>query len=171
MAVTPAPLSISAAAKNKQEGQSDPALTYSASGLRNGDVLSGALARDAGESPGEYQIRQGSLSAGTNYLLSYTGNQFSITALPAPAPAPAADAAIEKVIHGAQTFVTPAPAEVAAAVPGNAINALPAPAAGTEGVAGVREVNDLISIFRGGVKRPDRSIGNGEASSNGEERR
>ena len=42
--------------------------------------MTGALVRDAGEAVGTYAIKQGSLTAGANYALSFTGAEFTITA-------------------------------------------------------------------------------------------
>ena len=51
------------------------------SGLVNGDTLSGALATGATShsNVGTYAVRQGTLSAGSNYNLSYTGAAYNIT--------------------------------------------------------------------------------------------
>lgn len=59
-------------------------LTYELDGLTNGDeagdVLAGALSREAGEDVNDYDILQGTLGLGSdNYTLSYTGNSFEIT--------------------------------------------------------------------------------------------
>ena len=77
--IFPRPLTIKAAAKSKTYGASDPALTYTATGLVSGDSVSGALVRDAGENVGTYAIRQGTLTAGNNYAISYTGANLTIT--------------------------------------------------------------------------------------------
>ena len=76
--VTPKALTVKAAAKSKTYGSSDPALTYTATGLVGTDAMSGALARDAGENVGTYAIRQGTLTAGDNYAISYTGANLKI---------------------------------------------------------------------------------------------
>ncbi|NIG53603.1 MBG domain-containing protein [Chitinophaga sp. Cy-1792] len=76
--ITPAALSISADAKSKVYGTSDPALTYATTGLVPGDQLTGALTRDGGENTGQYSITHGSLSAGNNYTISFTGNKLTI---------------------------------------------------------------------------------------------
>src|SRR3954467_8525434 len=90
LSVTPATLSISADAQSKVEGTLDPPLTFVASGFQAGDaaagVLSGALTRAAGEAAGSYPITQGTLSAGANYTITFTGNAFVITAAPPPPP-------------------------------------------------------------------------------------
>ena len=69
-----------------------PALTYQAvSGLVNGDTMSGALATTASayngsagsaSNVGTYAITQGSLTAGSNYTITYTPANFSVTAAP-----------------------------------------------------------------------------------------
>ncbi|HEY2973188.1 MAG TPA: MBG domain-containing protein, partial [Pyrinomonadaceae bacterium] len=70
--------------QSKVYGTGDPNLTYTASGLTNGDtvsVFSGALARAAGANVGTYAITLGTLSAGGNYntVLSATPVTFEIT--------------------------------------------------------------------------------------------
>ena len=77
--ITPAPVTVVAAAKTKTFGSADPTLTYTASGLIGSDVLSGALTRAEGENAGSYNISQGTLSAGSNYLITYTGASLQIT--------------------------------------------------------------------------------------------
>ena len=82
LAITPRDLYVTADALSKVYGSIDPSLTYGLTGLVNGDtagVFSGALARSAGENVNNYAITQGSLSAGGNYTVHYTGNTFSIT--------------------------------------------------------------------------------------------
>ena len=86
LAITPRLLTVSADSLTKLLGIADPALTFSLSGdgLVNGDQLSGALVRDAGERVGEFAIRQGTLGAGSNYAITYVGGQLTINAPPAP---------------------------------------------------------------------------------------
>lgn len=72
-------LTITADAQSKVYGDVDPAFTYTANGLVGTDVISGTLERATGENVGSYAIQQGSLSAGTNYTLTYTGADFTIT--------------------------------------------------------------------------------------------
>ncbi|RAJ83374.1 IPT/TIG domain-containing protein [Chitinophaga dinghuensis] len=79
LSITPATLTINADAKTKVYGSNDPALTYTATGLKNGDKLNGSLSRDAGENAGTYAINQGSINPGNNYTLTFTGNTFTIT--------------------------------------------------------------------------------------------
>ena len=81
--VAPRPLTITAAAASKASGATDPTLTYSSSGLLAGDSITGSLARSSGETTGSYPITQGTLSAGSNYTISFTGANFVITGLKA----------------------------------------------------------------------------------------
>ncbi|WP_298949654.1 MBG domain-containing protein [uncultured Polaribacter sp.] len=75
--------------QGKTFGESDPSLTYSYSGLINGEIplFSGTLGRDQGEAVGSYQITQGSLVSQDNgvflkgnYELVFTEGEFTITA-------------------------------------------------------------------------------------------
>ncbi|HUJ19248.1 MAG TPA: MBG domain-containing protein, partial [Nitrospirota bacterium] len=82
LTITVRPITVTADAKTKTYGASDPALTYTitSGSLAGSDTLSGALTRVAGETVGTYAIQQGSLSAGSNYALTYVGANLSITA-------------------------------------------------------------------------------------------
>jgi len=80
--ISKATLSITAAPRSKTYGTTDPALTYGVSGLANGDglgVLSGNLTRTSGSNVGSYSIALGTLSAGSNYNISFVGANFTIT--------------------------------------------------------------------------------------------
>ncbi|MBM3863729.1 MAG: discoidin domain-containing protein, partial [Verrucomicrobia bacterium] len=72
-------LTITANAVGKTYGDEDPELTYSSDGLVGDDAITGALGRDAGENAGAYAIGQGSLDAGSNYTISYTGADLTIS--------------------------------------------------------------------------------------------
>lgn len=78
--ITAKPLTITAEAKTKTYGEADPTLTYTKEGLLEGDAITGALARAAGEDVGEYAITQGTLSAGDNYSITFTGAKLTINA-------------------------------------------------------------------------------------------
>ena len=73
--VTPRPLTLSADSVRRLFGMANPTFTYGVggAGLANGDILTGALTTraTASSAPGLYLIEQGSLSAGTNYLVTY----------------------------------------------------------------------------------------------------
>jgi filamentous hemagglutinin family protein len=81
--ITPAPLTVIADNAGRVYGELDPAVfAFGATGFRLGDgpsILSGGLVRDAGDDAGLYAIRQGTLSAGGNYAISFTNGTFEIT--------------------------------------------------------------------------------------------
>ncbi len=73
------PITVTAAAKVKTYGDTDPALTYSYTGtLVGSDNFSGAITRIIGENAGSYAIGQGTLSLGNNYAITYVGANFVI---------------------------------------------------------------------------------------------
>jgi hypothetical protein len=84
LSITPRGITVAASPKSKVYGDADPALTHSITvgNLVNGDSLAGALTRDAGENVGPYAITQGTLTAGTNYNLTFVGATLSITTRP-----------------------------------------------------------------------------------------
>ena len=73
--VSAKPLTVTANLLRKTYGLEDPELTYNSS---EAAPFSGGLTRAAGESVGTYAITQGDLSAGPNYTISFTGNNFEI---------------------------------------------------------------------------------------------
>lgn len=81
--LSPATLTVIADDKTKVYGNTDPALSYTVTGLLGSDTLTGALARTAGESVngGPYAINLGTL-ANSNYSISYTNGLFTITPRP-----------------------------------------------------------------------------------------
>lgn len=76
--ITARPLAVTAAAASKVYGDTDPALTFTTNGLVEGDALTGALTRAPGESVGSYAIGQGTLGAGANYTLTFSGADLTI---------------------------------------------------------------------------------------------
>lgn len=74
-------ISVIADAKIKVNGEVDPALTYTADQLVGDDTFSGELARESGEDIADYAITIGSLSAGNNYTIAFTGAVFTIKAV------------------------------------------------------------------------------------------
>ena len=82
LTITKATVTVTADAQRKVYGEADPTLTYQVSGLVGSDALTGALSRDAGENVGTYAITQGTLSAGDNYDMNFTGALFTINAKP-----------------------------------------------------------------------------------------
>ncbi|MFM7327796.1 MAG: MBG domain-containing protein, partial [Bacteroidota bacterium] len=75
------PITITADAKSKVYGSSDPNLTskITSGNLVSPDQVTGALVRVAGQSVGNYAINQGTLTAGSNYDLTYINASFTIT--------------------------------------------------------------------------------------------
>jgi hypothetical protein len=73
LTITPLALTITADDQSKLYSETDPELTYeiTAGALLDGDSLTGALSRAAGESVGSYAIQQGTLSAGVNYVITF----------------------------------------------------------------------------------------------------
>ena len=87
LTINPATLTVTADAKSKTYGDADPALTYTTSGWKYNDtnsLLTGSLTRAPGETVvgGPYAITDGGLSAGSNYTISYTDANLTITARP-----------------------------------------------------------------------------------------
>ena len=82
LTIDPAPLQITALAARKRYGDADPALGFTVSGLLGADALTGTLSRQAGEVVGNYAIAQGTLSAGTDYGVTFQGAAFVITPIP-----------------------------------------------------------------------------------------
>ncbi|QIK38534.1 filamentous hemagglutinin N-terminal domain-containing protein [Caldichromatium japonicum] len=88
--ITPRPVTVTADAKSKTEGQSDPPLTYTTGcgtassdcGLVAGETLTGSLTRVAGEAVGSYAIQQGTVTDANNpnYAITYVGADLTITA-------------------------------------------------------------------------------------------
>jgi hypothetical protein len=83
--INPAPITIvglgvGADNKSKTYGSPDPALTYTltSGSLSNGGSFSGSLARDPGENAGSYTIRQGTLTAGSNYTITFNNGTLTI---------------------------------------------------------------------------------------------
>ncbi|WP_333572849.1 MBG domain-containing protein [Sphingomonas sp.] len=86
VSVTPRALTVTANDRTMMYGDSVPALTYAlgGAGLVNGDTVNGALATSAGATSavGSYAIGRGTLTAGANYALSFTGGSLAVTPRP-----------------------------------------------------------------------------------------
>src|SRR5579872_3747103 len=82
--ITARPITAKADNQTKQVGDPDPILTHTVTsgGLAGSDAFSGALCRDPGETAGSYTINQGSLSAGSNYNLTFISGTLTISAAP-----------------------------------------------------------------------------------------
>ncbi len=107
--ILPRLLVITADEQEKTQGSPDPELTFEVGGqgLVAGDSLSGALAREAGEFVGNYAITQGTLDAGTNYVLEFEAGVLTIK--PAPfrqVPLRAQELPGDVAAPGSETVVT-----------------------------------------------------------------
>ncbi|MFM8814810.1 MAG: MBG domain-containing protein, partial [Actinomycetes bacterium] len=91
LSVTQRAITVTADAKSKEYGATDPTLTYAITtgSLVGSDTLSGSLSRTSGESVGTYAIGQGSL-ANSNYVITYAGANLSVTERPITVTADAA---------------------------------------------------------------------------------
>jgi hypothetical protein len=78
--ITTRPLTVTADAKTKRLGETDPVLTFqvTSGSLVSGDAFSGALAREVGEATGAYAILQGSLVLSSNYTLTFISADLTI---------------------------------------------------------------------------------------------
>jgi filamentous hemagglutinin family protein len=81
LSITPRALSVVADAAGRIYGDANPAFTYTATGLVNGDTLTGALdsAANAASNVGAYTINQGTVAASSNYSLVYTSANLAVT--------------------------------------------------------------------------------------------
>jgi hypothetical protein len=80
MTITAKTLTITAAAKTKVYDSADPELTYTQSGLKSGDTITGVLNRVSGQDVGTFAISQGNVSAGDNYIINFVPANLTITA-------------------------------------------------------------------------------------------
>ena len=76
--VEQAQLTIKADAKSKFFSESDPELTYTLTGLVDGDKISLGLIRELGEDVGSYPISIGSIMVSINYTWEYEGATLTI---------------------------------------------------------------------------------------------
>src|SRR5262249_53973908 len=76
------PITVTADALTKTYGNADPAFTYQITNgsLVNGDAITGAMTRVAGENVGTYAIQRGALTAGSNYDLTFVSANLTISA-------------------------------------------------------------------------------------------
>ncbi|HKU99926.1 MAG TPA: MBG domain-containing protein, partial [Vineibacter sp.] len=81
--VAPRPITVTARGQSRAYGDANPALVYdiTVGSLVNGDSLAGALATTATgtSNVGLYGITQGTLSASSNYALTYVGADLEVT--------------------------------------------------------------------------------------------
>ena len=74
------PITVTAVAKSKVYGDTDPELSYTLTtgALIGSDDFTGSITRIAGENAGNYNITQGNLALSTNYAVTYVGANFTI---------------------------------------------------------------------------------------------
>jgi len=159
--ITPRPVQVTADAKSKFVGQSDPSLTYATGcptgmstdcGLVSGETLAGSLSRDAGEAVGAYAIRQGTVTDANNpnYAISYQGADLTIAASSgggggssggsmSDAPGSALASAQQTASGGAGTAPTPTPE----------------PSAGSNEAAGGPLLAALVRVEEPGIRLPE----------------
>ena len=101
LTITPRLLTIAADYKSKIIGATDPALTYrlKSGQLYAADAISGQLQREAGDDIGAYEIQQGTLTAGSNYQITYVSAKLYIAAVEAE-PKPPANTEVIVIING-----------------------------------------------------------------------
>jgi hypothetical protein len=82
--ITERPITITADAKTKVYGATDPALTYAitSGSLVGTDAFTGAVLRTPGEAVGTYAILRNTLRLTNNYNLTYAGANLTITRAP-----------------------------------------------------------------------------------------
>lgn len=79
LSIEPRPITVTANDISKSYGDPDPELTYTASGLVEGEALKGTPARISGEDVDTYMIDCGTLlSQNPNYSISFTPGEFTI---------------------------------------------------------------------------------------------
>lgn len=76
--ITAYPITVTADAKSIKKGDANVALTFTADDLFGSDVFTGALTREIGDGVGTYSILQGTLSAGSNYKITFEGADYVI---------------------------------------------------------------------------------------------
>src|SRR5204863_170911 len=81
LTITKRAVTVTAEAKTKVYGETDPPLSYTitSGSLAAGDAFTGALTRAAGDAVGSYAIEQGTLALSGNYDLTFVGAELSIT--------------------------------------------------------------------------------------------
>jgi hypothetical protein len=88
--------------QSKVYGAADPVFSYTNDPLAGSDTFSGALSRVTGENVGPYAITQGTLTAGSNYTITFVSADFTIT--PANGTVSLASSANPSVVGASVTF-------------------------------------------------------------------
>jgi hypothetical protein len=106
--ITVRPITVTANNQSKIFGGAEPALTYSITvgSLAGTDTFSGALTRDPGDTAGAYAINQGSLTAGSNYFLTFIGGSLVIGQATAHVTVAGYSGVYDGTAHGATGIAT-----------------------------------------------------------------
>ena len=80
--ITPAPVTVTANEASKEEGQADPELTATVTGLFGEDTIEYTLTRAEGEAVGEYAIEAAGEEQQGNYRVQYFPGKLMITGEP-----------------------------------------------------------------------------------------
>ncbi len=78
--ILPKAITVTATPLTIKQGDTDANLIYTADALFDGDSFTGSLTRQSGSTAGKYTILQGTLSAGTNYELTFLTAVYTILA-------------------------------------------------------------------------------------------
>jgi len=84
LTITPATVTVKADNKSKTQGQADPALTATVTGLFGDDTIEYSLSRETGQAPGTYTITPSGETEQGNYIVVFETGTFTINAAPAP---------------------------------------------------------------------------------------
>ncbi len=78
--ILPRAIEVTADSQSKAYGDADPTLSYQITNgaLQFSDAFTGTLSRVTGEDVGTYPINRGTLSPGSNYTMTYVGNDLTI---------------------------------------------------------------------------------------------
>ena len=104
LTIDPAALTVTADDKSKTYGLDDPALTFTQIGLVGEDLITGALARVAGENVGSYAIEQGNLNAGANYSITFNPGTLTIDPASLTVTVSAEDKVYDSFMHATVSF-------------------------------------------------------------------
>ncbi|HXF54376.1 MAG TPA: YDG domain-containing protein, partial [Hyphomicrobiaceae bacterium] len=160
--ITPRPVQVTAEAKSKLVGQSDPPLTYATAcptgmsadcGLVNGETLAGSLTRVAGEAVGSYAIKQGTVTDATNpnYAIDFVGADLSIAAVELTGAAGSALVSAQQVASGGQEGGTGGGSGAPISPAPNA----PAPRLDTPGLPSIAS---SVRVEGSGIRLPEGSL-------------
>jgi hypothetical protein len=132
------PITVTADAKSKFVGESDPEFTYQVTkgALINGDVLDVTITRDAGETAGDYALKF-NLKPFSNYSVTYVPANLTIKTVPVVPPT------IETFVNPTVVVVTPTTTGAPLLASSAVLGATTAPQAPQEDTTVAPEVKDV----------------------------